>query len=187
MKDEKQVQNDMPIAATDNQTPAQKPDKPPKLLYKDWLQNQEDTVFVSGDIYVIPRVKIERNEFYSNTGELMYGYFIPVKYHGESVEVRLTTPIEYDPNSKKNVKDRYGYKMFDALYKDCSQVNLGLKFNYYPDSKRLRSINYFMCGYDDYGYLDYLPLEVDRASSESTLRSAINRLRMHFGLELPEF
>lgn len=186
--EDKKVQNAPEKPATDNAANAEQkqPAKPSKLLYTDWLKDQNG-VFLSGDIYVLPHIKIERNEFYTNAGDLLYGYYIPVKYHGEVVEVRLSTPTEYNVSTRKSVIDRYGYKFLDALFKDCSQCNLGLQFVYYPDSNRLRSINYFMCGYDEFGNLDYQPLDIDRSSSESVLRSAIYRLKTAYDLKLPEF
>ncbi len=189
MKEEK-TQNTPIESAGNNGTPAteQQPSKPAKLLYRDWLTAQEKTVFKSPvGVYVLPAVKIQRTEFYTNSGDRMYGYYVPVKYHGEEVQIRLTTPNDYDSSTRRSNKDRYGYKFFDALYSDCSQCNLGLQFVYYPDSDRLRSINYFMCGYDEFGNLDALPVEIDKSSSESVLRSAIGRLRNAYDLDLPEF
>lgn len=190
MKDEK-VQNAPEMPATDNAAvnAAQAPGKPPKPKFTDWLKDPQ-TVFKTLDkgveVSIIP-IQIQRKQFSTNAGDLLYGYFIPVQYYGEVVDVRLKTVADYDPDKKRNVTDKRGYFLYDLMFSH-TPVYLGLSFTYYPESTRLRSINYHFCGLDEDGIaVNTLPVDVDRQSSESVLRSAINRLRRQKDLDFQEF
>ena len=142
-----------------------------------------------GDYSVLPTMYITREPYVSkNQNKQLWSYIVPVKFYGEVKNVSFQTPDSNDFGSRKDKRDKYGYQMLDAMFEALKEVPLAIRLYKNADGE-LRNVEYFAVGFETVGdqkiLVDHIQLVTQKSSSESLLRSAINRLSLVHGWGLP--
>ncbi len=171
MEKEKQVQTNAADAAA-------APNAPDKLAIEQY-----------GDYLVLPTMYITREPYVSkNQNKQLWSYNVVVTFYGQEKNVSLQTPDSNDFGSRKDKRDKYGYQMLDAMFESLGTVPLAIKLIKNSDNV-LRTVEYFAVGFEKVGdqkiLVDHIQLVTQKSSSESLLRSAINRLSLVHGWGLP--
>ena len=141
--------------------------------------------------YIVCRPLLETNEPYvsKNQNKKLWSYNVEVQFYGQTKKVGLQTPDSDEfGNFHKDKRDKYGYQVLDAMFEVLKIVPLAIKLNK-TASDVLRSVEYFAVGFEQVGkqkiLVDHIQLVTQKTSSESLLRSAINRLSLANGWGLP--
>jgi len=174
MEKEKQVQTNETANAT---APATTPDK-------------QCAIEQYGDYLVLPTLFITRDPYVSkNQNKQLWSYNGAGKFYGQDKKVGLQTPDSDEfGNFHKDKRDKYGYQVLDAMFEALGVVPLAIKLNKNANDV-LRSVEYYAVGFETVGdqriLVDHIQLVTQKTSSESLLRSAINRLSLAYGWGLP--
>ncbi len=143
-----------------------------------------------GDYLVLPTMYITREPYVSkNQNKQLWSYNVVVTFYGQEKKVGLQTPDSDEfGNSRRDKRDKYGYQVLDAMFEALGTVPLAVKLNKNANDV-LRSVEYFAVGFETVGeqkvLVDHIQLVTQKTSSESLLRSAINRLSLVHGWGLP--
>ncbi len=151
--------------------------------------NADTQIRKYGDYYIIPTLKITREKFNTNKGKDLWSYCVKVQFYNQEKLVRLQTPNVEKADSFRKTRDKYGYQILDAMFDVLQEIPLAVRFVLTADGD-LRSVEYYVCGFEkaDDGteiLVDHIPLVTTTSSSEAVLRSAINRLSIKHGWNLP--
>jgi hypothetical protein len=143
-----------------------------------------------GEYIVLPTLYITREPYVSkNQNRQLWSYNVEVQFYGQTKKVGLQTPDSDEfGNFHKDKRDKYGYQVLDAMFEVLGSVPLAIKLNKTANDV-LRSVEYFAVGFELVGdqkiLVDHIQLVTQKTSSESLLRSAINRLSLANGWGLP--
>ena len=143
-----------------------------------------------GDYMVLPSLYITRDPYVSkNQNKQLWSYNVVVTFYGQKKKVGLQTPDSDEfGNNRRDKRDKYGYQVLDAMFEALGSVPLAVKLNKNANDV-LRSVEYFAVGFEKVGdqkvLVDHIQLVTQKTSSESLLRSAINRLSLVNGWGLP--
>lgn len=156
----------------------------------DKVAEDPNAIKTYGDYMVLPTLYITREPYVSkNQNKQLWSYTVSVTFYGQEKKVSLQTPDSNDFGSvHKDKRDKYGYQMLDAMFEALGKVPLAIKLNKNANDV-LRSVEYFAVGFEQVGdqkvLVDHIQLVTQKTSSESLLRSAINRLSLTHGWGLP--
>lgn len=143
-----------------------------------------------GEYMVLPTLYITREPYVSkNQNKQLWSYNVVVQFYGQEKKVGLQTPDSDEfGNFHKDKRDKYGYQVLDAMFEVLGAVPLAIKLNKSANDV-LRSVEYFAVGFETVGdqkiLVDHIQLVTQKTSSESLLRSAINRMALANGWDLP--
>lgn len=143
-----------------------------------------------GDYLVLPTLKITREPYVSkNQNKQLWSYNVAVTFYGQEKKVGLQTPDSDEfGNFHKDKRDKYGYQVLDAMFEVLGVVPLAIKLNKNANDV-LRSVEYYAVGFEEVNgvkvLVDHIQLVTQKTSSESLLRSAINRMSLTYGWGLP--
>lgn len=143
-----------------------------------------------GEYMVLPTLYITREPYVSkNQNKRLWSYNVAVTFYGQEKKVGLQTPDSDEfGNFHKDKRDKYGYQILDAMFEVLDVVPLAVKLNKNANDV-LRSVEYYAVGFEQVGdqkvLVDHIQLVTQKTSSESLLRSAINRLSLAHGWGLP--
>lgn len=152
--------------------------------------NAAPAIAVYGDYIVLPTLYITREPYISkNQNKRLWSYNVAVTFYGQEKKVGLQTPDSDEfGNFHKDKRDKYGYQILDAMFEALDVVPLAVKLNRNANDV-LRSVEYYAVGFEQVGdqkvLVDHIQLVTQKTSSESLLRSAINRLSLAHGWGLP--
>ena len=175
MEKEKQVHTNEVAKATETTTTA---------------ANAAPAIAVYGDYIVLPTLYITREPYISkNQNKQLWSYNVAVMFYGQEKKVGLQTPDSDEFGStRRDKRDKYGYQVLDAMFEALGTVPLAIKLNKNSNDV-LRSVEYYAVGFEQVGdqkvLVDHIQLVTQKTSSESLLRSAINRLSLAHGWGLP--
>lgn len=162
-----------------------------KQVQKKELNSEKPELEQYGDYIVLPTLIVTREPFPTkgqNQREL-WSYVVKVSFYGQEKQVGLQTPNSDEFGSfNKDKRDKYGYQILDAMFDVLGTVPLAIKF-IKTSSGALRDVEYYAVGFETVGgakvLVDHIQLVTKKTSSESLLRSAINRLALANGWNLP--
>ncbi len=175
MEKEKQVQTNEVAKATEATTTA---------------SVDPNAIKAYGDYLVLPKLFITREAYVSkNQNKQLWSYNVAVTFYGQEKKVGLQTPDSDEfGSSRRDKRDKYGYQVLDAMFEVLGVVPLAIKLNKNANDV-LRSVEYYAVGFEKVGdqdvLVDHIQLVTQKTSSESLLRSAINRLSLANGWGLP--
>lgn len=156
-------------------------------------QQAETTAEISirkfGDYLILPGLKVTRDKFDTNKGKELWSYGVEVEFYGRKQLVRLQTPNVDKAETFRKSRDKYGYQVLDAMFDAQPESPLAIKLSLTQDGD-VRSVEYYACGFEksENGaelLVDHIQLVTTASSSEALLRSAINRLNIKHGWNLP--